>query len=160
MTTTNGQLGLFGGLPFADVLPDPQPTWPWPSPGMGERIVPWRQTRTIAPPGRGLRAFEAWLKQEGLPYVIVDEAKKAIFAGNAIEGFDALVYCDSGPNLLVELASSPTEEGVAKMQEWQTVFGKDFVAVFVWRRTHEWVGITLADWRGNVGHARPLWMML
>ena len=48
-------------------------------------------------------AFEDYLRAKGWPYIAVDEAKKAIFAGGAIKSFDFLVYSASGPNLLVDV---------------------------------------------------------
>ena len=48
-------------------------------------------------------AFEDYLRSKGLPYVAVDEAKRAIFAGASIKSFDFLVYSASGPNLLADV---------------------------------------------------------
>lgn len=96
-------------------------------------------------------AFEDYLRAKGLPYVAVDEAKKAIFAGAAIKSFDFLVYSNSGPNLLVDVKgrkfpdSLPgrgtghtrawenwvTRQDVEGLREWEKVFGADFHAVLV-----------------------------
>jgi hypothetical protein len=96
-------------------------------------------------------AFEDYLRSKGLPYVAVDEAKKAIFAGASVKSFDFLVYSSSGPNLLVDVKgrkfpdSTPggkgktsrawenwiTRQDIDGLQEWQKVFGPDFRATLV-----------------------------
>jgi hypothetical protein len=95
-------------------------------------------------------AFEDFLRSRGLPYVAVDEAKKAIFAGASLKSFDFLVYSESGPNLLADVKgrkfpdSTPgrrgsqkawenwiTRQDVEGLLEWQRVFGEDFQAVLV-----------------------------
>jgi hypothetical protein len=95
-------------------------------------------------------AFEDYLRARGWPYVAVDEAKRAIFAGAALKSFDFLVYSQAGPNLLVDVKGRKFPDGVvgAKrgsrawenwvtrgdvegLAEWQKVFGPDFRAVLV-----------------------------
>lgn len=96
-------------------------------------------------------AFEDYLRAKGWPYVAVDEAKKAIFANIAVKSFDFIVYSDSGPNLLVDVkgrrfpdaagarkrGSSRTWENwvtrqdISGLQEWEKVFGSDFLATLV-----------------------------
>ena len=96
-------------------------------------------------------AFESYLQAKGWPYVLVDEARKTVFANVKIKSFDFLVYSDSQPNLLVDIkgrkfpdtsrASSVrssrawenwvTREDVDSLGEWQQVFGQDFRAVLV-----------------------------
>ena len=95
-------------------------------------------------------AFEDYLRSRGLPYVAVDEAKKAIFAGASLKSFDFLVYSQSGPNLLADVKgrkfpdSTPgrrggsrawenwvTRQDVEGLVEWERVFGADFQAVLV-----------------------------
>jgi hypothetical protein len=96
-------------------------------------------------------AFEDYLRAKGWPYVAVDEAKKAIFAGAAVKSFDFLVYSSTGPNLLADVKgrkfpdSVPgrarghtkawenwiTREDVHGLGEWEKVFGPDFAAALV-----------------------------
>jgi hypothetical protein len=96
-------------------------------------------------------AFEDYLRSKGLPYVAVDEAKKAIFAGASIKSFDFLVYSTCGPNLLVDVKGRKfpdsaagrsrgasrawenwvTRQDVEGLAEWEKVFGPDFQAVLV-----------------------------
>ena len=47
--------------------------------------------------------FEDYLRTAGVPYVAVDEAKKALFAGVRLKSFDFVVYSASGANLLVDV---------------------------------------------------------
>jgi len=96
-------------------------------------------------------AFEDYLRARGWPYVAVDEAKKAIFAGASIKSFDFLVYSTSGPNLLADVKGRKfpdavtgarrgaskawenwiTRQDVQGLQEWEKVFGPDFIGVLV-----------------------------
>ena len=137
-------------------------------------------------------AFEDYLRCRGWPYVAVDESKKAIFAGAKIKSFDFLVYSSGRSNLLVDVKGRKFPDGVrgAKrgagrawenwvtrddvegLSEWESVFGPDFQAVFVFaywlqgppqrapfedvhlfrRRHYAFVGILLTDY---VTAARP-----
>ncbi len=95
-------------------------------------------------------AFEDFLRQRGTPYVAVDEAKKALFAGAALKSFDFVVYSSTGQNLLVDVkgrkfpyvSGGPTgqkrfwENWVERadlddLGRWQEVFGRDFQAMIV-----------------------------
>ncbi|KKL85235.1 hypothetical protein LCGC14_1956750 [marine sediment metagenome] len=95
-------------------------------------------------------AFESYLQAMGWPYVVVDEAKKAVFADVSIKSFDFLVYADDGPNLLVDVkgrkfpdSGGPaggssrawenwvTAEDVESLGEWENIFGSDFLGMFV-----------------------------
>ena len=48
-------------------------------------------------------AFEAFLRDRGIPCVAVDEAKRALFASSKLKSFDFVVYSKGGPNLLVDV---------------------------------------------------------
>ena len=96
-------------------------------------------------------AFEDYLRCMGLPYVAVDEAKKAIFAGAAVKSFDFLVYSTNGPNLLADVKGRKfpdsgggprrgntrawenwiTRDDVIGLGEWERVFGPDFRATLI-----------------------------
>lgn len=96
-------------------------------------------------------AFEDYLRAKGWPYVAVDEAKKAVFAGASVKSFDFLVYSDSGPNLLVDVKGRKfpdarpgrrrthtrawenwvTRDDVAGLETWERVFGDGFRATLV-----------------------------
>jgi len=95
-------------------------------------------------------AFESYLQGKGWPYMVVDEAKRSVFAGMDIKSFDFVVYSDSKSNLLVDVKGRKflnnsngnsksgrkwenwvLQEDVESMLEWERIFGVDFVAVFV-----------------------------
>ncbi|MCY2951440.1 MAG: HYExAFE family protein [Planctomycetota bacterium] len=90
-------------------------------------------------------AFEAYLREHGVPYVAVDEAKKALFSNARLKSFDFVVYNMHGRNLLVDVkgrqakgkASSSsfqtwtTEQDVVDLLQWQAVFGDGFTAVLM-----------------------------
>lgn len=96
-------------------------------------------------------AFEEFLRSRGLPYVAVDEARKAIFGDVALKSFDFIVYSDVGPNLLVDVKgrkfpdATPagrkasgkawenwiTRDDAEGLGDWQRVFGNDFLGVLV-----------------------------
>ena len=88
-----------------------------------------RTRRKLAPQdSSGKAGLEHLLRERGVPYVAVDEAKKAIFAGSSLKAFDFLVYCDDGPNHLVLVVyGRPTAEQEALLGEWEKVFGPAFV---------------------------------
>ena len=88
-------------------------------------------------------AFEGFLRHRGVPYVAVDEAKKALFANAKLKSFDFVVYSKNGPNLLVDVKGRSlrnraarsgfetwaTERDVADLLQWEQVFGDGFRAV-------------------------------
>jgi len=90
-------------------------------------------------------AFEAYLRQRGIPYVAVDEAKKAMFANARLKSFDFVVYNQNGSNLLVDIKGRQlrgrrgttsfqtwaTEQDVRDLLQWQQVFGEGFKAVLM-----------------------------
>lgn len=95
-------------------------------------------------------AFEDYLRRKGLPYVAVDEAKKALFAGAKLKSFDFVVYRPNGANLLVDvkgrkcsggkssLQNWVTREDIDDLRQWQDIFGEGFSAVFVF--VYYWPG--------------------
>ncbi len=87
------------------------------------------------------QAFEHYLRAKQIPYVAVDEAKKALHGSNKLKSFDFVVYARSGPNLLVDVKGrkhsgrSPnqldnwvTADDIRDLKQWQEVFGPDFRA--------------------------------
>src|SRR3981081_862264 len=88
-------------------------------------------------------AFEAFLRHKGVPYVAVDEAKKALFANAKLKSFDFVVYRKNGHNLLVDgqgrscrnraarsgFESWATERDVTDLLQWEQVFGDGFRGV-------------------------------
>lgn len=122
-----------------------QPMFITPGPLFGWETTPEAKAAPEATPARrrvadsdsrGQRGFEAFLREGQLPYVAVDESKKAIFADSNIASFHFLVYIADGPNHLVMIvAGHPTREQEETLQEWEKCFGKGFVGVFVRRNT-------------------------
>ena len=88
-------------------------------------------------------AFEAFLRHKGIPYVAVDEAKRALFANAKLKSFDFVVYSTSGPNLLIDVKGRQlrdrtsrrgfetwtTQRDVEDLMQWEQVFGEGFKAV-------------------------------
>ena len=92
---------------------------PIPSESTGDKVskIPFRQQ------------VEDWLKRETLPYIRVDEAKRALFAGARLRSFHFVVYmAKTGPNWLV-WAGPLNRECRVDMQQWESIFGDGFVAV-------------------------------
>ncbi len=90
---------------------------------------------------------ELWLKREGIAYVNVDEAKKALFAGAKLESFHFLAYRPQGPNWLI-WAGKVTPETRPDMRQWEQIFGEGFKAVLARRSRTNPLGFTtktLAD---------------
>ncbi len=91
-------------------------------------------------------AFEHYLRANGIPYVAVDEAKRAVHGRSApkgIKSFDFVVYSESGANLLIDvkgrkhsgrtgrqLQNWVTREDVKALQQWGGIFGNDFEGAF------------------------------
>jgi hypothetical protein len=115
-------------------------------------------------------AFEAFLRSRGIPYVAVDEAKKALFSNAKLKSFDFVVYSKNGPNLLIDVKgrqvrdrtgrkgfeSWTTQRDVEDLQQWEQVFGDDFKAVltFVY-----WIDPPLTPEPGMFEH-RDRWYLL
>ncbi len=92
-------------------------------------------------------AFEDYLRSQGLPYIAVDEKKKAIFSGARIKSFDFLLYCPDSPVWLVDVKGRKfpydgtggkrywenwvTRDDLEDLTRWQDTFGSGFEAVFV-----------------------------
>lgn len=93
-------------------------------------------------------AFEAFLRELRLPYVAVDETKKALFSGSKLKSFDFVVYSRNGPNLLVDvkgrkavgdagggaagasLQTWASRQDVDDLSQWERIFGEGFKALF------------------------------
>lgn len=98
------------------------------------------------------QAFESYLRSRRIPYVAVDEARKALLPGTtpagaktldaALKSFDAIIY-GQDVNLLVEVkgrraAAFPshlqnwvTLDDVESLSRWESLFGSGFEAAFV-----------------------------
>ncbi|MFW6060868.1 MAG: HYExAFE family protein [Phycisphaeraceae bacterium] len=94
-------------------------------------------------------AFEHYLRANGIPYVAVDEAKRAVqgagegAAPKGLKSFDFVVYSESGSNLLIDvkgrkhsgrtgrqLQNWVTREDVKALNQWCGIFGNGFAGAF------------------------------
>lgn len=98
---------------------------------------------------RYVRTVEKALRDLGVPYVCVDDAKKAIFAGAHIDNFDLLIYRPAGAHLLAavlppsQFRSTPKQE--ESLRQWQRTFGAGFVGAFIRVGTGEIRGWIMGD---------------
>ncbi|MDX2197395.1 MAG: HYExAFE family protein [Phycisphaerae bacterium] len=92
-------------------------------------------------------AFDACLRTRGVPFVPVDEGKKATFRDAKLKSFDFIVYSTQGTNWLVDIkgrrwqARRPgrkpawenwiTQEDCDGLRQWEAVFGAGFRAMLV-----------------------------
>ncbi len=97
------------------------------------------------------RAFEHYLRANGVAYVAVDEAKRALHAQTGqpaeatlkLKSFDFVVYSQAGANLLVDvkgrkhagttgkqLQNWVTRDDVKSLQRWAELFGAGFEPAF------------------------------
>src|SRR5438874_9820983 len=93
-------------------------------------------------------AFVAFLREQGLCYIAVDEAKRAILGDMPVKNLDFIVLGPTGAKLLVDVkgrrfpggpADKPrygweswaTQEDVNGLTHWQALFGADYLPLFV-----------------------------
>lgn len=92
-------------------------------------------------------AFEDYLQAHQIPYVAVDEAKRAAFRDAKLKSFDFIVYSSRGINWLIDIkgrrwanrkgSRKPawenwiTQEDADGLQQWQEVFGVGFAALLL-----------------------------
>ena len=87
-------------------------------------------------------AFEEYLRSRRVPYVAVDEKRRALFADQSLKSLDFIVETP-GRNLLVDVKGRrfggtagrwenwATEDDVTSMKRWEGVFGDRFQAALV-----------------------------
>lgn len=87
------------------------------------------------------------LDRRGIPYVVVDEAKRALFHSARIDTcFHLVIYSQLGSNWLL-LAGEANEDKRQGMAEWERIFGDGFRAVLAVERAAGVVFRTLAgEW--------------
>lgn len=90
-------------------------------------------------------AFEDYLRAAAIPYVAVDEARKAVFLGTDVKSFDFLLYPAGEQKLIVDVKGRKFGGGgsascwtswvpvadVEGMAEWERVFGAGYRGVFI-----------------------------
>lgn len=116
-------------------------------------------------------AFEAFLRERGIPCVAVDEAKKALFANAKLKSFDFVVYSKGGPNLLVDVKGRQvrdrssrkgfetwaTEQDVNDLREWEQIFGEGYKAVLTFIY---WIDPPLTAEPGMFSHKGRWYLMM
>ena len=97
-----------------------------------------------------LRAHvERLLKDRGIPYVNVDEAKRALFASAKLRAFHFVAYRKDGPNWLI-FAAKVDRQARENMGEWERVFGAGFIAVLASLGRGEPAGILFRSLDGQL----------
>jgi len=81
------------------------------------------------------RVVEKFFRDRGVPYVSVDDAKRALFASAKLASFHFVSYNKLGPNWLV-WAAHLHKEAKIDMKEWEKVFGEGFLAVVAKQRAN------------------------
>ena len=92
-------------------------------------------------------AFEDYLRSQQIPYVAVDEAKKATFRDAKLKSFDFIVYSVGQTNWLVDVKGRrwvrrkrhnkpawenwATQADLDGLRQWQEVFGAGFGGLLV-----------------------------
>jgi hypothetical protein len=92
-------------------------------------------------------AFEACLRSRQVPYVAVDEAKRAAFRDAKLKSFDFIVYSNNSTNWLVDVkgrrwaarkgSRKPawenwvTQADIDGLEQWEEVFGVGFRALLL-----------------------------
>lgn len=81
-------------------------------------------------------AFQDFLRSRGLPYVGVNEAQRAIFAGEKVKSFDFVVYPGKRPNWLVEVKGRqfPYESGGSRRFWENWVAAEDLEMLATWEQ--------------------------
>ncbi len=90
-------------------------------------------------------AFEQYLRSREVPYVAVDEARRALTAGDSIKSLDFIVSPEGGRNWLVDVKGRRFPSGEQKqywknwstrddlrgLSRWEELFGEGFQGLFV-----------------------------
>jgi len=92
-------------------------------------------------------AFENWLVDNSLQYIVVDDQKRAVFGRSKIKSFDFLLYPRNQQVIIAEVKGRKfkgtsfakltgfecwvTAEDITGLAKWQEVFGLGHTAVFV-----------------------------
>jgi len=93
------------------------------------------------------KAFESWLKDNGIQYLAIDQQKRAAFSRSKIKSFDFLFYTQDSKAYIAEIkgrrftskaftafGSLPnwvTVEDVRGIENWVEIFGKKYQGLFI-----------------------------
>ncbi len=105
------------------------------------------------------RAFENWLIENHIPYILVDEHKRAVFSACKIKSFDFLLYSTGGQAVIAEIKGRifkgntlanltslecwVTADDIDGLMNWQKIFGKEARVVFIFAYKIEAVDVDL-----------------
>ena len=90
-------------------------------------------------------AFEAYLREQRVPYVAVDETKRSLLPGTTLKSLDFVVSAPGGGTWLVDVKGRrfpsgkqkqywrnwSTRDDLASLAQWETLFGPRSQAMFV-----------------------------
>ena len=90
-------------------------------------------------------AFEAWLRLHRIPYVAVDERRRALLTQQSIKSPDFLVQSPSLGRIVIDVKGRKqlsgmqrrrwenwaTADDLASLQEWEQIFGAEFKSLLV-----------------------------
>lgn len=90
-------------------------------------------------------AFEAFLRERQVPYVAVDESKRALMAGDSLKSLDFIVSAAIGVRWLVDVKGRlfpsgeqrqywknwSTRDDLISLAHWERLFGEGFAGLFV-----------------------------
>lgn len=91
-------------------------------------------------------AFEAYLRDERIPYVAVDEARRALAGDESLKSVDFLVSSDDARTWIVDVKGRrfpsggqskqywrnwSTSDDIRSLARWEDLFGERFEAMFV-----------------------------
>jgi len=75
------------------------------------------------------RTMQVYLQESNTPYVVVDEAAKALFGGMRLQSFNFVAYSETGPNWLITCKPFSSPGVRDTMRAWQDTFGDGFASV-------------------------------
>lgn len=90
-------------------------------------------------------AFEAYLRARQVPYVAVDESRRALLAGDSLKSLDYIVSASAGGRWLVDVKGRlfpsgeqrqywknwSTRDDLVSLAQWERLFGEGFAGLFV-----------------------------
>lgn len=107
-------------------------------------------------------ALEAWLRSHRIPYVAVDETRRALLGNASLKSMDFVVYGRGGVNLLVDVKGRKwgeqgrrwenwtTQDDLESLAAWEGVFGPHFRGAFVFA-----YDLTGEETPNGIGSERP-----
>jgi hypothetical protein len=104
------------------------PPWPVTLPRPDQISPHVRPGAPGQPKQRLSEMVERHLRDEGVPYICVDEAKRALFGGAKLRSFHFVVYQTKGKNWLLH-AASLTPASRNDLRQCEEIFGDGFIGV-------------------------------